>query len=104
MQIKKCIHLRAFPNSKALPAGFGATPQLRRLALSDTSIRRKRHESVMSIELIRVVEGRFVIAHVHDYLRRQVLNGTIPPGSVLAQIQLAQQLGVSRTPRIARSW
>ena len=40
--------MRAFPTSKALPAGFGATPHLRRLALSDTSIRRKRHESVMS--------------------------------------------------------
>jgi hypothetical protein len=39
---------RAFPHSKALPVGCEATAQLRRLALSDTSIRRKRHESVMS--------------------------------------------------------
>jgi hypothetical protein len=30
-------------------AGFGDTPQLRRLALSVASIRRKRHENVMSI-------------------------------------------------------
>jgi hypothetical protein len=28
---------------------FGPLPQLRRLALSDTNIRRKRHESTMSI-------------------------------------------------------
>ncbi len=42
---------RAFPHSKAQPAGFGATPtpQLRRLALSNPSIWRKRHESAMSI-------------------------------------------------------
>jgi hypothetical protein len=44
---------RAFLNSKALPAGWEATAQLKRLALSATSIRRERHESVMSI----VMEG-----------------------------------------------
>jgi hypothetical protein len=35
---------KAFPHAKA---GFGATPQLTRLALSHSSIRRKCHESVM---------------------------------------------------------
>src|SRR5260370_40497848 len=35
---------KAFPHSKA---GFGATPQLTRLALSRSSIRRKCHESVI---------------------------------------------------------
>ena len=44
------------------------------------------------------VEGRIVIAHVYEQLRRQILNGAIPPGTVLSQVQLAQQLGVSRTP------
>jgi hypothetical protein len=39
----------ALPHAKALPAGCETTAQLRRLTLSDTSIRRKRHESVMSI-------------------------------------------------------
>jgi hypothetical protein len=39
---------RAFPHSKAHLGSVGATPQLRRLALSDASIRRKRHENVMS--------------------------------------------------------
>jgi hypothetical protein len=37
--------MRAFPHSKV---GFGATPQLTCLTLSGPSIRRKRHESVMS--------------------------------------------------------
>jgi len=36
------------PHAKALPAGCEATAQLRRLALSATSIGRKLHESVMS--------------------------------------------------------
>ncbi len=40
---------RAVPHSKAQLAGCGATPQLMDLALSGPSIRRKRHESVMSI-------------------------------------------------------
>jgi len=41
--------MRAFHNSKAHPAGFRATPQVTRLALSGPSIRRKRHKIVMSI-------------------------------------------------------
>jgi len=41
----------ALPRAKALPAGCEATAQLRRLALSDTRIRRKRHESVMAVAL-----------------------------------------------------
>src|SRR6266436_7676887 len=35
--------------TKAQSAAFGATPQLMHLALADPSIRRKRHERVMSI-------------------------------------------------------
>jgi len=41
----------ALPNSKAQLTRFGATPQLRRLALSGASIRRKRHENAMSIAM-----------------------------------------------------
>jgi DNA-binding GntR family transcriptional regulator len=52
----------------------------------------------MQLKPISVAEGRIVIAHVHNYLRRQILEGTLPPGAVLSQVQLAQQLGVSRTP------
>jgi len=36
-------------NAKAQPEGFRATTQLTRLALSGPSIRRKCHESVMSL-------------------------------------------------------
>jgi hypothetical protein len=40
---------RAFLHSRVCPAGFAATDWLTRLALSALSIRRKYHESVMSI-------------------------------------------------------
>src|SRR6185437_3335880 len=52
----------------------------------------------MALRSIDASEGRIVIAHVHAYLRRQILNGILPPGTILSQVQLAQQLGVSRTP------
>ncbi|HET8852548.1 MAG TPA: GntR family transcriptional regulator [Ktedonobacteraceae bacterium] len=52
----------------------------------------------MQLRSIDTAEGRIVIAQVHEHLRRQILDGTLPPGSVLSQVQLAQQLGVSRTP------
>lgn len=35
---------------------------------------------------------------VHEYLRELILDGTIPPESVISQVKLARQLGVSRTP------
>src|SRR3954454_6585784 len=35
---------------------------------------------------------------VHEHLRALILNGTLPPGAVLNQVELAPQLGVSRTP------
>jgi DNA-binding GntR family transcriptional regulator len=37
-------------------------------------------------------------ATVYEQLRYQILRGEIPPGAVLQQVELAQQLGVSRTP------
>lgn len=52
----------------------------------------------MQLQSIDTAKRRIVIAQVHEHLRRQILNGTLPPGSVLSQVQLAQQLGVSRTP------
>src|ERR1700737_1547750 len=42
-------HWRAFPHSKAQPAGCRTMTQLRRPTLSGPSISRKRHESVMNI-------------------------------------------------------
>ncbi len=53
--------MRAFPNSKAHPAGFGATTQVTRLVLSSTVIRKKRHESVMSIVIYGFDRTFFVI-------------------------------------------
>ena len=35
---------------------------------------------------------------VHGHLRRLILDGALPPGAVLNQIDLAPRLGVSRTP------
>ena len=35
---------------------------------------------------------------MHAYLRQRILDGTLPPGTALSQLQLAHQLGVSRTP------
>ena len=35
---------------------------------------------------------------IHDYLRRLILDGHLGPGSVLSQVAVALQLGVSRTP------
>ena len=37
-------------------------------------------------------------ATVYEQLRAQILQGEIAPGAVLQQVELAQQLGVSRTP------
>src|SRR6266567_3069957 len=52
----------------------------------------------MQLQPKDIVEGRIVIAHVYEQLRQQILDGTLLPGTVLSQVQLAQQLGVSRTP------
>lgn len=52
----------------------------------------------MRLQSFDAAEGRIVIAHVHEHLRKQILDGTLPPGTPLSQVQLAQQLGVSRTP------
>lgn len=52
----------------------------------------------MALQPIAASEGRIVIAQVHACLRRRILDGTLPPGTILSQVQLAQELGVSRTP------
>src|SRR6266699_5635548 len=52
----------------------------------------------LQLQSLDTTEGRIVIARVHELLRRRILDGTLAPGSVLSQVQLAQQLGVSRTP------
>jgi DNA-binding GntR family transcriptional regulator len=36
--------------------------------------------------------------HAYDALRARILSGQLAPGSTFSQVQLAQQLGISRTP------
>lgn len=50
------------------------------------------------IEKLNLPEGRRASVAVHARLRQLILDGTIPPGSVLPQVELASALGVSRTP------
>src|SRR4029450_3476264 len=52
-------------------------------------------EDVRPLEL---ADGRQASVAVHVHLRRLVLDGTLPPGTVLSQVELAKALGVSRTP------
>lgn len=52
----------------------------------------------MPLQPLDLSEGRIVIAPVYDYLRKRILDGTLPPGTILSQVRLAQELGVSRTP------
>jgi DNA-binding GntR family transcriptional regulator len=52
----------------------------------------------MQLQSISTSEGRIVIAQVYEHLRRRILDGALPPGMVLSQVQIARQLGVSRTP------
>ncbi|MBR8640236.1 GntR family transcriptional regulator [Streptomyces tuirus] len=42
--------------------------------------------------------GRRLALDVHGRLRTMILNGELPPGSVLLQAEMARKLGVSRTP------
>ena len=35
---------------------------------------------------------------VHDQLRERILRGQLPPGEEMSQVQLAKEMGVSRTP------
>jgi hypothetical protein len=50
----KFFYLESISELKGLPVGSSDhSPQLRRLALSGTSIRRKRHESAMSLVMKR---------------------------------------------------
>ena len=52
----------------------------------------------MVFQPVQAAEGKIATAQVHEYLRQLILDGTVPPGTVLSQVQLAQEIGVSRTP------
>src|ERR1700680_4037343 len=52
----------------------------------------------MVFQPIDAAEGKIATAQVHEYLRHLILEGSVPPGTVLSQVQLAHEIGVSRTP------
>lgn len=50
---------------------------------------------------LRPLEGlssRRAAYEIHDYLRQLILTGRLPPSMVLSQVEVARELGVSRTP------
>jgi DNA-binding GntR family transcriptional regulator len=50
------------------------------------------------IEPLQLPAGERAPGAIYEYLRKLILEGQIEPHSVISQVQLAGQLGVSRTP------
>jgi DNA-binding GntR family transcriptional regulator len=50
------------------------------------------------VEPLKIPDKRRSRVAVHTRLRQLILDGTLPPGTVLSQLQLSEALGVSRTP------
>jgi DNA-binding GntR family transcriptional regulator len=44
------------------------------------------------------LDGELSLDKVHDLVRQAILHGEIEPGAIMSQVQMAQELGVSRTP------
>ena len=57
-----------------------------------------RPEIVYNIHMTSFERPTLVRDGVYDHLRRAVLDGEIPPGERLAEVELGERLGVSRTP------
>ncbi|MER5348123.1 GntR family transcriptional regulator [Streptomyces mirabilis] len=57
-----------------------------------------RQRFVEGVERVQLPEIRQAIPHVHTYLRKLIMDGTLAPGTKLSQVALAEQIGVSRTP------
>ena len=60
----------------------------------------KRRRSSVSLDGIRPYRrnGTATSGSLHEYLRRLILDGAIPNGASISQVELAERLGVSRTP------
>ena len=54
--------------------------------------------ALQDIKPLDLPEGRQASVTVHAHLRQRILDGTLSPGTVLSQVELARALGVSRTP------
>jgi DNA-binding GntR family transcriptional regulator len=52
----------------------------------------------MKLQPSETAEKNIAATHAHTYLRQKILDGIVAPGTVLSQVQLAQEIGVSRTP------
>jgi DNA-binding GntR family transcriptional regulator len=50
------------------------------------------------VKPLKISDRRQSRVAVHARLRQLILDGTLPPGSVLSQLRLSRALGVSRTP------
>ncbi len=50
------------------------------------------------MERITITMAPSVTAQVHDWLRRRVLQGDLPPGARLSETEIAAEIGVSRQP------
>ena len=61
---------------------------------------KRRRRSSVSLEAVKPFRrnGRATAGSLHEYLRRLILDGAIPDGASLSQVELAERLGVSRTP------
>src|SRR5947207_14042788 len=60
----------------------------------------KRRRSSVSLDAIKPYRrnGGTTAGSLHEHLRRLILDGAIPNGASISQVELAERLGVSRTP------
>src|SRR6266849_2776565 len=60
----------------------------------------KRRRSSVSLDAVKPyrLNGTTTAGSLHEHLRRLILDGAIPNGASIAQVELAERLGVSRTP------
>ena len=60
----------------------------------------RRRRSSVPLDSIKPYRrnGRATAGSLHEYLRHLILDGAIPNGASISQVELAERLGVSRTP------
>src|SRR5438067_13836834 len=55
----------------------------------------RRRRSSVSLDAVKPYKRN---GSLHEHLRRLILDGAIPNGASISQVELAERLGVSRTP------
>lgn len=60
--------------------------------------RARAGNQLAGVKPLKISDRRQSRVAVHARLRQLILDGTLPPGSVLSQLRLSRALGVSRTP------